>query len=145
MPHSSTVNEPWSIAAGPDGVLRIGQKRVPVREIRRYTMQAGQERDYLASLLNCSIYMVVAAAFLMLVVHFGWRERFLLGTIFFALVASTSIIDILTASPVRLYRVRIETITGETICFTSADARQIDKLAHTLDRLVGPRPTARLA
>jgi Family of unknown function (DUF6232) len=133
QPYSPT-NRPWEIIGGADGTLRIGRQRLPLGSIRGVSMSAAQEKDFLGSLLNYSAYLIVAAIFMVLVVQAGWRERFLLATVFFAIVGLTSMIDIVLATRVKLYRLQIATASGAIVDFVSADAAEVDRLAAALKR-----------
>jgi Family of unknown function (DUF6232) len=143
MPFHNSVNRPWTItypATGRSGgVLRIGKQTVPLSDLRSVSLRATQEKDFLGSLLNYSAYLIVAAVFMVLVVQAGWRERFLLATIFFAIVGFTSLVDIGLASRIRLYRLSIETADGRTIDFTTADAAEADRLTAALATIVPTR------
>jgi Family of unknown function (DUF6232) len=122
------------MSSGADGVLRIGQQRVRVADIRGVAFDATIERDFLGSMLNYSAYLIVAAIFMVLVVQAGWRERFLLSTIFFAIVGFTSLVDIGLATRIKLYRLRIATADGGAFDFVSADGAEVDRLAAALRR-----------
>lgn len=143
MPFHNSINRPWAItypAAGRSGgVLRIGKQSIALSDLRSISRAATQEKDFLGSLLNYSAYLIVAGIFLVLVVQAGWRERFLLGTVFFAIVGFTSLIDIGLASRIRLYRLSIETADGRIIDFTTADAAEADRLTAALMPVL-PRP-----
>lgn len=143
MPFYNNSNRPWAITYPSDdrsnGVLRVGQQRLALTDVRSISRCASQERDFLGSLLNYSVYLSVAAIFLVLVVQAGWRERFLLGTVFFAIVGVTSLIDIGLASRLRLYRLTIEMIDGRMIEFTTADAAEADRLTAALATVVATR------
>jgi hypothetical protein len=105
-------NNPWEISGGADGVLRIGARHVSLAEITGFELSAHQERDILGCLLNYAAYLIVTAVFMIFVGQAGWRERFLLGTLFFAVVGATSLIDIRQANRIRLYRVKIAIGSG---------------------------------
>ncbi len=128
------ANNPWDITGTGGDVLRVGSRRLLLADVRSFQMSAHQERDVLASMLNYSAYLVVAAIFMVLVVQAGWRERFLLATIFFAVVGLTSLIDIGRATSIRLYRLSIVTNDGGNIDFVSPDPAQVDGLARALRR-----------
>ncbi len=124
--------QPWDVTGGPNGCLRIGLRTVPLSDVRRTVPRAYEERDFQGSLLNFSVYLVIAAIFLILVVVGGWRERFLLMTVFLGLVGITSLIDMRHANPIRLYCLTIELVDGERIDFTSASADEVDRLSLAL-------------
>ncbi len=127
-------NRPWEIAGAAEPTLRIGRQELSLREICGISPSAHQERDFHASLLNYSAYLIVAAIFLVLVVQAGWRERFLLVTVFFAAIGFTSLVDIGRASRIRLYRLTITKSDGSQVQFTSADPAEVDRLADALRR-----------
>jgi hypothetical protein len=132
----SSTNRPWDLdlSGGADAILRIGQQRLRVADIRGLSIVAHSERDFLGNLLNYSAYLIVAGIFMILVVQAGWRERFLLSTLFFAIVGFTSLIDIGLATRIKLYRLRIATVDGGAVDFVSADAGEVDRLAAALQR-----------
>ena len=130
----TSTNRPWDLNGGADAMLRIGQQRLRVADIRGVSIVANSERDFSPSLLNYSAYLTVAAIFMILVVQAGWRERFLLATLFFAIVGFTSLIDIGLATRIKLYRLRIATADGGAVDFVSADAAEVDRLAAALRR-----------
>jgi Family of unknown function (DUF6232) len=134
MPAKPVPNRAWDITGDRDAVLRIGQQRLRLADIHGVTLAAGQERDFLASLLTCTMYLLVAGVFLILVLLGGWRDRFLLATSFFAVVGLTSVVDICLATPVKLYTLRITTGDAGVVDFTSADAMQVDALMLALQR-----------
>ena len=103
-----------------------------VADIKGVGLAANEERDVLPSLFNYSWYLLVAAVFLILVVHGGWRERFLLATLFFAIVGFTSLIDIVIANRIRLYRLRIATVHGAVVEFVSSKPAEVDALFAVL-------------
>lgn len=125
-------NRPWDITSGSGGRLRVGQRTVPLSDIRRATPKAYEERDFLGSLLNFSVYLTIAAVFLILVVVAGWRERFLLMTVFLGLVGITSLIDMWQSNRIRLYCLTIDLVGGERIEFTSASADEVDRLIQAI-------------
>ena len=55
--------------------LRIGGQHLALADVHGFTLSAHQERDFLASLFNCSVYLLVGAFFLVLVVQGGCRSR----------------------------------------------------------------------
>ena len=124
-------NRPWEIVGRAEPVVRIGHRRLRLADVNSFELSAHEERDFLPSLFNYSVYLIVAAIFLILVVHAGWRERFLLATIFFAIVGFTSLVDVVRANPIRLYRLRLAATAGP-VDFTSADAAEVDDLAAAL-------------
>lgn len=124
-------NRSWEIAGRADPVVRIGARRLRLAEVTSFGLSAHEERDFLPSLFNYSVYLIVAAIFLILVVHAGWRERFLLATVFFAIVGFTSLVDVWKANPIRLYRLRLAA-AGGAVDFTSADPAEVDRLASAL-------------
>ena len=134
MQLSPSTHCPWEITGGREAELRVGEQRVRLADIHRVSRTANEERDFLANLLNYSAYLTVAAAFLVLVVQAGWRERFLLSTLFFAIVGCTSLIDIGRANRIRLYRIRIITADKQAIDFVSAKAEEVDALFAALRR-----------
>ena len=143
MPFHNSINRPWDITtdqvSGGSPSLRIGQRRVQVANIQGISRVATQERDFLGSLLNYSAYLIVAGIFLVLVVQAGWRERFLLATIFFAVVGVTSLIDMGLSNRIRLYRLSITTRDGQILEFTTANASEADRLLAALNSLIGTR------
>ncbi|MEZ5730607.1 MAG: hypothetical protein R3E48_23120 [Burkholderiaceae bacterium] len=56
------------------------------------------ERDIDGQLFNFSVYLLIAAVFLIGVVEIGWRSRFLLATGFFVSVGLMSLMDMITAN-----------------------------------------------
>ena len=124
-------NRPWEIAGRAEPMVRIGERRLRLADIRSLQLSAHEERDFLPSLFNYSVYLMVAAVFLILVVHAGWRERFLLATVFFAIVGFTSLVDVGKANPIRLYRLRLQVADGP-VDFTSSAAHEVDDLAAAL-------------
>lgn len=62
-----------------------------------------------------------------------------MGTVFFAIVGVTSLIDIGLASRLRLYRLTIEMLDGRMIEFTTADAAEADRLTAALATVVATR------
>ena len=143
MPFHNSINRPWDITSdrgsGGSPSLRIGQHRVQLTNIQGISRVATQERDFLGSLLNYSAYLVVAAIFMVLVVQGGWRERFLLATLFFSVVGFTSLIDIGLSNRIRLYRLSITTRDGQILEFTTANASEADSLLAALNSLIGAR------
>ena len=143
MPFYNSINRPWDITtdqvSGGSPSLRIGHRRVQVTNIQGISRVATQERDFLGSLLNYSAYLIIAAIFMVLVVQAGWRERFLLATIFFAIVGATSLIDIGLSNRIRLYRLSITTRDGKILEFTTANASEADQLLATLNSLINAR------
>lgn len=126
------ANRPWSLTGPAGDVLRIGARQLPLAEIRGFEIGVEDARDYQASLLNYSIYSMLAAVFLVLVVQAGWRERFLIATCFFALIAVSGLIDIGQANRIRLFRLRMRLVGGGTLDFVSAEAWEVEALAATL-------------
>lgn len=143
MPFHNSINRPWDITTDPSLVggksLRIGHQRVALENIRNISRAASQERDFLGSLLNYSAYLIVAGIFLVLVVQGGWRDRFLLAMIFFAIVGFTSLIDIGLSNRIRLYQLTITTRDGKIIAFTTANAAEADQLLSALHSLIDGR------
>ncbi len=143
MPFYNSVNRPWDITTDPTAIgrksLRIGHQRVPLEDIRGIARTASQERDFLGSLLNYSAYLFVAGIFMLLVVQAGWRERFFLATIFFAIVGFTSLIDIGLSNRIHLYQLTITTRDGKILEFTTANAAEADLLLATLNSLINVR------
>ena len=136
MSSSLKIERPWQLTSAGGGTLRIGHQYVALRDIRGQAMSAHEERDFMASLFNYSVYLVVAAVFLVLVVQGGWRERFLLATIFFAVVGATSLFDVCQAHRIRLYKLTLKLADGRTLDYTSGEPGEINALSAAL-RQVG--------
>jgi hypothetical protein len=132
MQLKGATNRAWDITGAADGSLRIGNRWLPLAEIRGVRIAANSERDFLGSLLNYSAYLIVAAMFMIFVLQAGWRERFLLATVFFFIVGSSSLIDIWQSRRIKLYKLTIERTDGSVVDFTSADPREVDRLAAAL-------------
>jgi hypothetical protein len=132
MQEQSASNRPWDISPAAGGTLRIGSQHLLLAKVHGIAASAREERDFLGCLLNYSAYLIVAAIFLVLVVQVHWRERFLLGTLFFALVGFTSLIDIWRTKGIRLYQLAITLTDGNSIIFTSVDPTEVDRLAAAL-------------
>ena len=142
MPFHNNSNRPWEIigdAGRGTATLRIGHQRVALADVREISRDATRERDFLGCLLNYSAYLIVAAIFMILVVQAGWRERFLLATVFFAIVGTTSLIDIGLSTRIQLYRLTIATGDGQTIDFITAEAAEADRLTEALTAAIRAR------
>ena len=57
-------NRPWEIAGRAEPMVRIGERRLRLADIRSFQLSAHEERDFLPSLFNYSVYLMVAAVFL---------------------------------------------------------------------------------
>ncbi len=103
-------------AAGRDGAhVVIGERLVPRSAIRSVVVIRQTERDIDGQLFNFSVYLLIAAVFLIAVVEMGWRTRFLLATGFFAAVGLMSLVDVITANRLAYWRIDVTLDTGETI------------------------------
>ena len=80
----------------------------------------------------------MAALFVVLVVHGDSRPRFLLVTAFFTAVALSSLIDVVAAHRIRLYRLVLDTTDGRQVTFTSPDPAEVDRLALAVQAAAGP-------
>jgi hypothetical protein len=132
MEKQPASKRPWDISSAAGGTLRIGNQRLPLAKVHGISVTTREERDFLGCLLNYSAYLIVAAIFLVLVVQAEWRERFLLATLFYALVGFTSLLDIWRTNGIGLYQLATTLTDGNSVIFTSADPTEFDRLSAVL-------------
>lgn len=137
MQPATASHRPWALTGPTDDVLRIGDRRLPLATIRGFDLSVEDERDFLASLLSYTLYLILAAACLVLVVQAGWRDRFLIGCGFTALIAISNLIDIGRATRIRLYRLRLTCADGTITDFVSPKASEVEALSALLRRTLG--------
>jgi len=124
----------WAVeraaGAGPD-VLRVGQTRVELADIRAVERQEQIERDVTGLLVMAGLFVLAGTALLFGVLEAGWRTRFLVGAFFLLTLASVSLFETLSIRSVRYVRLKIATVQGDVV-FTTADAADADRLERTL-------------
>ncbi|MEZ5842269.1 MAG: hypothetical protein R3D27_00865 [Hyphomicrobiaceae bacterium] len=85
------------------------------------------ERDIDGQLFNFSVYLLIAAVFLIGVVEIGWRSRFLLATGFFVSVGLMSLMDVITANRLAYWRIDVTIEGGETLALAVHTEAQRDR------------------
>lgn len=118
---------PQAAEARDNAHVVIGGRVVARAAIRCVAVIRQQERDIDGQLFNFSVYLLIAAVFLIGVVEIGWRSRFLLATGFFAAVGLMSLVDVITANRLAYWRIDVTLDTGETIALAVHTEAQRDR------------------
>jgi Family of unknown function (DUF6232) len=130
----------WTPSLG--SMLRVGARAIPVRDIRGFIGSADHDKDKKPAFAVMGIFGLVAVIFLLGVIDIGWRQRFLVGAIMFGLIAISALHDIAWQTLAGLYRVEILTANGESLSFTTVDAKEQAALLTVLEQVVARRHAA---
>ena len=120
---------------GPKGqgrVLWFGPKRIALDDIQSIDAGEVRERPVAGLLMGASMFLVVAMCLAFGVYEVGWRERFLLGTVFLSLLGLAGLYDSSTIKTQRFFEVKIATGSQGVVTFASADAAEVDALLGAL-------------
>lgn len=107
--------------------VAIGARVVARDAITTIGVVHQSERDIDGQILNFSIYLLIAAAFLIAVVEMGWQSRFLLATGFFAAVGLMSMVDVILANRITYWRIDVGLTSGETVTLAVHSEAQRDR------------------
>ncbi len=118
-------------------LLRLGDRAVPVVEIRGFVASTEHERDGKPALVTVAVFVAAALLFLIGVADIGWRTRFLVATAVFGGIALTALNDLFWMTETGLFRVEILTTSGETIRYTTVDGAAHMRLMTVLGAIVG--------
>lgn len=147
MPHVSVLQPSlrnhmlpaWSLERGagsrvPD-CLRLGDRYVRLDDIARF--DAYEDRSALrhGRFIAALLFAGLAGYTLLGVTTFGWQWRYMLAVAILSGLSLMALQDVYLSSPSRLYRFRVATHTGETICFAVADAASAAALLAVLRSL----------
>ena len=123
----------FATGAGPgEGVtLRLGDKHIRLADVRSVERSDHAERDYQGVLVMGCVFSTAAALLMIGVYDYGMRERFLLGAAIFFVLGLISLYEAATSATFRFVRLRIMTVSGETL-FTTADAADASALEMVL-------------
>ena len=125
---------------GLGAVLRLGARAIPVSDIRGFIGSSDLEVDRNPAYATLAVFGVAALFFLLGVLDIGWRLRFLVAAVLFALIALSALHDMAWMTTSGLFRVEILTAHGETLRYTTVDPADHERLLSALDRaLVKPR------
>ncbi len=126
---------------GLGAVLRLGARALPVREICGFIGSSDLEIDRKPAYATLAVFGVAAMFFVLGVVDIGWRTRFLVAAGLFGLIALSALHDMAWMTMSGLFRVEILTVSGETLCYTTIDPLEQERLMLALEKVVA-RPQA---
>jgi Family of unknown function (DUF6232) len=118
----------------PERELKFGRHVVPLDQVAEYAPVHEKARDLDSTLATMAVFLGAAAFFMVLVFEIGWRERFLVAALLFAVIAAAAIIDLLRSSQIHLYRLAITLADGETVELVTADREMLMGVLHVLDQ-----------
>jgi hypothetical protein len=122
-------------------LLRIGERAIPVGDIRGFVGSCDGGRDRGPALATLIVFGAAALVFLVGVVEIGWRPRMLAATVVLGAIGATALNDLTWLTQSVFYRVEI--LTGNGVeRFTTADEGEQMRLMETLRRIVGCRAAA---
>jgi hypothetical protein len=113
---------------GPQGGRRIlwfGSRRIDLDDIQSITADEVRERPVSGLIMAAYIFLVVSMILAFGVFENGWRERFLLGTVFLAFLGTTGLYDSSTLKPVRFFEVKFSTSAHGVVTFSSSDEGEV--------------------
>jgi hypothetical protein len=113
-------------------VLWFGPQRIALDDIAAVTADEVRERPIAGLAMGACVFMLVAMILAYGVFENGWRERFLLGTVFLALLGLAGLYDSSTIKAQRYFEVKIATTTRGILTFASADAGEVEALLTAL-------------
>lgn len=112
----------WGIerAATGGALLRIGKRRLSIADVSAVAREDLAETDNLGVLVMGIAFIILAAVFDEGVVHYGWRQRFLIGAGLFGTLGVISLVEAWSTWAITFVCLRITTTSGEVV-FTTAD------------------------
>lgn len=123
------------VVSGED-VLRLGNHAVRLDDIASYKVNEVAERDVDGLMLNAAVFFVVASAFLIGVLQFGWLERFLIGFVFLTVLGVASLVEVVGLNKINYLQLTVFTRSGRSVQFTSVDPRDVGRLTGFLSQIV---------
>jgi hypothetical protein len=120
---------------GPDAAHRVlwfGPQRVALDDIEAVTADEVRERPIAGLVMGACVFMLVAMILAYGVFENGWRERFLLGTVFLAFLGLAGLYDSSTIKAQRYFEVKFKTASRGSLTFASADAGEVEAMLTAL-------------
>lgn len=138
----------WYVQQGPadpggrnldDGLLCLGSKTVHLADIHSFKVEECIERDVNGLLLAGAGFSIFGTIFLMGVIDYGWRERFLLGFVILLILGIASILEAPGINAARFQELTITTGDGRNVRFSCADVNEMARLTAFLQSVVVSR------
>lgn len=126
----------WGLVQDGEGqrILWFGSKRIALDDIQSITAEEVRERPVQGLLIGASVFLLVAMMLAFVVFENGWRERFLLGTVFLGLLGFAGVFETTKISAQRFFQVKIGTGSQGIVTFASANPSEVDELLGSLAR-----------
>ncbi len=111
----------------------LGGLRLPREEIAGCRIEDIAERDTAGKLATLGLFFAAALVLLLGVVEFGWRTRFLLGSVVLGTVAAVSDMEALGINRIVYYRLDVLIKDGRRVGYTTASRADAEALAAELN------------
>ena len=127
----------WSLQLerGPGGerkMLWFGAHRIALSDILTLKADEIRERPVAGLIMGAIVFLLVSLILAFGVFEIGWRERFLLGTVFLAILGVAGLYDSTTIKAQRFFEVKIVTGTRGEVTFASADVGEVEAFLAAL-------------
>jgi Family of unknown function (DUF6232) len=120
-------------AGARDGrVLWFGSKRIALADIQTVTAEEVRERPVAGLLLGANAFLIVAMIFAFAVFEFGWRDRFLLGTLFLAFLGTAGLWEMTKIGKQSFYEIKIGTGSQGLVTFATTDISEVEAFLGAL-------------
>ncbi|MEQ1671375.1 MAG: DUF6232 family protein [Hyphomicrobium sp.] len=113
-------------------ILWIGSKRIALDDIQTITAEEVRERPVQGLLAGAAIFLIVAMFLAFIVFENGWRDRFLLGTVFLSGLGLAGLFETTKIRTQRFFEVKIATGSQGLVTFASANIREVEALLAAL-------------
>ncbi len=113
-------------------ILWFGPQRIALDEIQSIAAEEVREKPVAGLVIGASLFIVAAMVLAFGVFELEWRERFLLGTGFLALLGFAGLYDGSTIKAQRFFEVKISTNGQGVVTFASADPGEVEALLSAL-------------
>ena len=114
--------------------LRLGRRRVYLDEVAGFQAATHIDRDRHGQFLAFMVFALLAGIYVIGVVEFGWRTRFLLAAVVLFALSAMSFGEVWFQTAKRYTVFNVHLRSGETIVFTTADANDAAALNAVLSR-----------
>ena len=117
-------------------ILRLGQQRVALSDIAGVSREDVVETDMKGKALMAFWFILAASLFVMGVVEWGWRTRFLLASFVTFAIAMTCLSEAARPARIGIVRLTIRLKTGGAISFASPHPDDASRLEDLIGRRV---------
>ena len=113
-------------------VLRLGQRSLPLDEVRDYHVQRIAERDNEGLLFNFALFGLLACALVIPVLQNVLAVKFLIAASVLGAIALMSLSEVLFAQKIEYFRLDFELLDGRIESFVSGNSADIEAVTRTM-------------